>query len=164
MINDTLHFLGKQLNAYLQNEFELAEEPVVVSPLINIDGSTIAATEKKLVITLINIGLPASLRNMEIPGNAMGMRAPASSVLINILLSANFEAHVYGQGLNLLSAAMLYLQQNPMFHLPAKDPDSNGTRFTVEMNNLTTEVTSQLWTGLGARYLPSTNYTIRTIL
>jgi hypothetical protein len=64
----------------------------------------------------------------------------------------------------MLSAAMLYLQQNQLFHLPAKEPDSNGTRFTVEMNNLTTEVTSQLWTGLGARYLPSVNYTIRTIL
>lgn len=164
MINDTLYFLGRELNAHLQNAFKITEEPVVVSSLVNSDGSTIGATEKKLVITLINIGSPGSLRNVEFAGHPAGNAAPVSSVLINVLLSSNFDAHVYGQGLKLLSAAMQFLQQNPLFHLPPLKPGGNGTRFTVEMNNLTTEATCQLWTGLGARYLPSINYTLRTVL
>lgn len=164
MINDTLHFLADELNKHLLQACELSAAPVIVSPLTNADGSLVGAIENKLVLTLVNIAIPVSLRNEELPSSGRGTAAPLSNVLMAVLLSANFNAASYGEGMKILSAGMLFLQQYPLFHLPAKPPASNGTRFTVELNNISAEENFYLWSKLGARYQPSVNYTIRTVL
>jgi hypothetical protein len=158
MINDTLLFLGNEINNHLKKELQLSEDPLVVSPLSNSDGSPLGATEKKLVITLVNIAQSPHIGNMERGA------APLSSIVLNILLSANFEAQVYDQGLKLLSATMLFLERNPLLHLHDKKDGSHGTRLIIQMNHLNSADTFYLWGSMGARYLPSISYTIRTAL
>ena len=55
MINLAVQLLAGQLNQYLRRTYNLGEDVVVVSNLLEMDGSVAANVNNKLVVFLVNI-------------------------------------------------------------------------------------------------------------
>src|SRR6478736_8849220 len=55
MIYSVVNTIGDKLNFYLKNRFSLGEDKVLLSNIINQDGSLAITESDKVVITLVNI-------------------------------------------------------------------------------------------------------------
>src|ERR1700739_2960181 len=115
MIDTSLNFIAASLNKYFKNLYSLNEEMVVVSNLINADGSVPPITENKVVLTFINID-----PNENDPSNSLGFY---------MLVSFNFN---YLEGLKFLSEVVSFFKGNSTCNKTAKMGDSIN-KITLEL-------------------------------
>lgn len=168
MINAAISHLAYQLNQQFKNNFHLLEDVVVVSNLLELDGSVAANTTNKLVLTLVNIekdSLP--YRPNQTPRGINDRQLIHSSPLylnLYLMMSANFGAANYGEALKTISLAISFFQQQAVFDRNnSPDLDSRIEKLILDMENLKIPDLNNLWSLLGGRYLPSAFYKVRMI-
>ena len=164
MIDVALGFVTEQLNAHLMGRLGGRERLAVLSPLLSAGSSPIPANNK-LAITVVRIGHEHPLRSGVTPTHD-GMRpsVPPAPLNIEMLVSANFSADQYQDGLRLLSEAMTYFHQNPVLHRDRVEGMPEGlNKLGFEPMTLAAGERHALWTALGARYRPSTLYQLRGV-
>lgn len=168
MINAAISHLALQLNQHLKNNFQLIEDVVVVSNLVELDGSVAPGANNKLVLTLVNIEkdtLPhrpgASTRSRD--ERLLQTSAPLF-VNIYMMLSANFGAGNYAEALKYISHAIAFFQQRPAFdQVSSPGLDARIERLVLDIENLPIAELNNTWSLLGGRYLPSMLYKVRMI-
>lgn len=165
MIDVSLRFVRQVLDQYLVNSLEQAPGTVVLNSIVDASGATPAANQNKMVITLVNLEYET---NKQYYG---GQRPDAGqfsrlnpSVLFNIdiLLSASFDS--YTEALKLLTASIGFFQENYNFtrdNSPTLPAGVQALKFEIE--NSPSLKTHNLWTAMGAKYLPSIIYKIRHV-
>ena len=171
MIGTTLQFVAKTLDGYIKNRLRLmpSDEKVLFTPLVDLDGSVAIREEQVLALSLISMQpdpvASGSLRPQVPAPEYAGDGPPPLHLNLYVILSAYFPAKEVQAGLDVLSMAISYLQARPMWNAQNAPGFPSGVQklvFEVESQDIHQQ--SHLWGSVGAKYLPSMLYKIRTII
>jgi hypothetical protein len=166
MISAAIGHLAFQLNQQFKNNFQLIEDVVVVSNLVELDGSVAPNANNKLVLTLANIEkdtLPFRPHTLARGRDERLLQtSPPLYVNLYLMMSANFGAGNYAEALKYISHAIAFFQQRPMFDQHnSPGLDERIERLVLDIENLPIADLNNMWSLLGGRYLPSMYYKVR---
>ena len=169
MIDKALTFIQNHLNQEFKHALGLDDTPVVVSSLVNPDGSVAAEAQNKIVISIINLEHETAVKSYQqyyredAAGGYGGIRPP---VFLNVylLISANHDASNYLEANKRLSKVISIFQGHSFFtkqeYPQMADPLQ---KLTFELYNLPINELSHIWSGIGAKYVPSIIYKVRML-
>ena len=167
-IHATLEQVRTRLNEFIKASHPRPGDWVILSNIVDRDGSPYEAARDKLVMLLTNVRRETSIGtyNPNVPARAgsYAVTAPPLYIDLFVFLYANFAGSTYVEGLGILSDAISFFQRNPLFtrrNLPDLNPAIDKLAF--EMTNLDTMELNHLVGMLGAHYLPSVYYKVRMI-
>ena len=165
MINISLEYVRKVLDQYLKTKLGLEDSIVVLNNLTDANGGTPQKNQNKLVLTLVNLEYET---NKQFYGGDRWESGQVSKynppVLFNldVLISSNFDD--YGESLKFLTATIGFFQENMSFSRASNPSLPNGiSALQFEIENTPSNKTHNLWTALGAKYIPSITYKIRHV-
>lgn len=184
MLRNALEFLTDELNAYLQVRdpvnFQDAKTAVLTN-LVKPDGTFAANASSgqgndkfSIAVTLINMEQDRVAESQNFyrrEKDKVQVVEPPLNLNLYVLFSA--VADKYSTALTLLDHVLGFFQSHPVFddagypHLNSKaDPLQPWTfiqRMVTDLHTLTLEQQNNLWASLGAKYMPSAMYKIRTL-
>jgi hypothetical protein len=170
MINSVVGHLAQQLNQFFKQAYDLNEDIVVISNLLEQDGAIASGVSNKLVMFLTNIEKDTvpfrqPLGGAETMDGRAVMTIPPLYLNLYVMIAANFSGANYAEALKFISNAIAYFQRNPVFdHRNAPDLDSRIEKLILEIENLSIQDLSNLWSILSGKYLPSILYKVRMVV
>lgn len=167
MISKALTFVSDFLNKEIKMTYGIDEDRVIVSSLINPDGTVTENIENKIIISVINLEHETtvkSLGNYAQGDNKFGKKSPPVYLNLYLLVSANYDSGNYLEALKMLSTVIGVFQANTFF-TQQKNPEMQSPleKLTFEIFNLPINELSHIWSGIGAKYVPSIVYKMRMI-
>ncbi|OKS86523.1 DUF4255 domain-containing protein [Mucilaginibacter polytrichastri] len=167
MILETLTCLTDDINEYFRNKLRINEDKVVLSGIINQDGTIAIQGENKIIVTIVNI--EKEVTGQSNAGSAGGSstfanRATPLNINLYVLFSSYFSSGNYTEALRFLSFTIAYFQHKNVFtrsNTPALDERIDKLIF--ELASFTPEQVNNVWSSLGAKYMPSVIYKIRML-
>jgi hypothetical protein len=168
MIAKALTFISNFLNKEIKMNYGIDENRVVVSSLINPDGTVSDNIENKIIISVINLEHETTVKSLNnyVSGNSNNYGKVAPPVYLNIylLVSANYDSGNYLEALKMLSSVIGIFQSNTYF-TKQLNPEMPAplNKLTFEIYNLPINELSHIWSGIGAKYVPSILYKVRMI-
>jgi hypothetical protein len=169
MIHEVLPAIVHELNRFLMSKHNMTEEKAILSHLVNADGSIAVQESDKVIVTLVNIEAERSKSNTgTYKSNSSGgftKMNPAVDINIYILFSAYFSSENYVEGLKFISSVIAFFQSRQGIFSTQNTPALNGIIEKLSAEMVSTELNNQstIWTGIGAKYLPSVLYRIKTL-
>lgn len=162
-IRRTLEAVRRRMNEFIRAVEPGQEDWVVLSNLVNPDGTPVEAARGKLVMFLAGIEKETVGSTAAEQGRTSAVPPPLY-VDLYVLLLANFYDAGYADGLGMISLAISFFQQNPSF-TPASLPDLPPAvdRLSWEMTNLDLPSLRSLMRIAGIEYLPSVYYRVRLL-
>lgn len=167
MINLAIQLLTTRLNQYLRGIYNLNEDVVVVSNLLEIDGSLASNINNRLVVFLVNIEKD-SVPFRQLNQHEAGERGVRTSVPLYfnlyLMMTANFTGNNYPEALKFLSSTIYFFQKNHVItHQTAPEMDDRIEKLILDIENLSIQDLSNVWGALGGKYLPSIFYKVRMV-
>lgn len=168
MIAKALTFVSDFLNHQIKMSYGIDENRVVVSSLINPDGTIAENIENKIVISVINLEHETTVKSLNnyVTGgnNNYGKVSPPVYLNLYLLVSANYDSGNYVEALKMISRVISIFQENTYFN-QQKNPEMQSPleKLTFEIFNLPINELSHIWSGIGAKYVPSIIYKVRMI-
>lgn len=168
MIAKALTFLSDFLNREIKMTYGIDEDLVTVSSLINPDGTVTENIENKIIISVINLEHETTVKTMgqytSGGSNNFGKTSPPVYLNLYLLVSANYDSGNYLEALKMLSTVIGIFQANTYF-TKQKNPEMESPveKLTLEIFNLPINELSHIWSGIGAKYVPSILYKVRMI-
>jgi hypothetical protein len=167
MIDEAIGAIARQLNQSLRRVFQLDEDVVVLSNILEQDGSVASHASNKLAVFLVNIEKEALAFRQSPAGAGAGRnvvtRAPIC-LNLSLMFAANFAAAHYVEALKFISSTITFFQGRPVLdHENTPDLDERIEKLVLEIENLDTTSVSNLWGVLSGRYVPSILYKVRMI-
>ena len=145
MIESTLAFIADSLDRHLRTLLGASEAKVVVSNLLRLDGSANAEAENRVAVFLAQVeDVRRDTRPRPPPVDAVEVIEFA--LTIRIVLAANFKS--YRESLKVLGHTLAFVHANPVL-------DKGGSPLTLSLETLNAQQSSELWTTIGCRYVPS---------
>lgn len=164
MIYESLSCLVDEMNEHFRSRLKVNEQKVVLSSLINQDGTVAIQGENKLVVTLINVEREPARGLSQKGGGVISNSSPPVNVNLIVLFSAFFSQGNYPEALRFLSFIIGYFVNKPVFtHSNTPALDSKIDKLSFEMLDLNTDTLSNMWSSLGAKYMPSVVYKMRML-
>lgn len=159
MIQKAMSFVAGEVNAYIRKRNRLSsnERMVVISNLVNPDGSLALKEENKIVLSLVNIQKETVVNAASPAHREMFTRSTQPHFYnIFILFSAYFKEGLTEEGIRYLSQVLTFFQSNPYHdHTTAPALPAEITKLVYDYHTLSFSDLSNLWGSLGAKYLPS---------
>ncbi|MFZ6658092.1 DUF4255 domain-containing protein [Undibacterium sp. TJN19] len=168
MINAAISHLASQLNQHFRNNNHSVEDLVVVSNLVELDGSVAPNASNKLVLMLVNIEkdtLPYRTGNTQ-RGNDERLLVHSTPLYLNLylMMAANFGGGNYAEALKTISNAVNFFQKQAVFDQHnSPGLDTRIEKLILDIENLKIPDLNNLWSLLGGRYLPSVFYKVRMV-
>lgn len=166
MIYAALSHISSQLNQFLKRSFDLAEDVVVMSNILEQDGTLAANINNKLVVMLVNVTKDTTpIRSPQSPNfDKIASTPPPLFLNLYVMVAAHFSAGTYSEALKFLSNAVSFFQRQPVFdHQSTPDLDKRIDKLVLDVENLDTQDLSSLWGILSGKYLPSVLYRVRVV-
>ncbi len=168
MINAAIDHICFQLNQYLTKVYGLNEDVVVISNILEQDGSVSAHINNKIVVSLVNIEKDSIPFRQQTVGPAGATRSlvTARPLYFNlyIMVASYFNGSNYREGLKFISTTLSYFQGQSVFNQQnSPSLDSGIEKLILEIENLDLNNLSNLWGVLSGKYLPSVLYKVRMI-
>lgn len=168
MIYAAISHVTGQLNQFLKRTFDAREDVVVVSNVVEQDGTMAANATNRIVASLVNIEKDASPGSRAAVAAGSGLTAagtyPPIHTNLYLLFAGNYNGKNYAEALKLLSHTISYFQRNPLFtRQNSPELDQRIARLSLDIENLNIKDLSSLWSVLSGKYLPSVLYKIRMI-
>lgn len=168
MLDKVLLFIANHLNKNLKLTYGLTEDMAIPGSLINLDGSVTNTIENKIILSIINLEQEKVVKHsgefISSTGGKYGRVNPPIFLNLYLLISANYNAENYLEALKMLSAIIKFFQSSAVFTSSAyPDLDSSIERLTFEVYNIPVRELSHIWSGIGAKYVPSIVYKVRMI-
>lgn len=165
MIYETLACLSEELNDFFKLKLNTTEEIIVLSGIMNADGTVAIPGENKIVITLVNLEKETlqKLPSKAITNSFSNQNVPLH-INIYVLFSAHFSSNNYEESLRFISFIMAYFHGKNVFtksNTPNMDPKLE--KLSIEIVDMNMDTLSNLWSMLGAKYMPSVLYKIRML-
>ena len=177
MIHSVLEFLTQELNAFLKLKVgDPLTTRIYLSGVTNEAG--IAIPDQSLGLSLINIEEERTNKEQQSRFiNSVGKvekRNPEIQLNLYVLITANFQnksaansSDDYVEGLKQLSYAIAFFQSKNVF-TPENSPalsgfDNSLKKIVVELYSYSFEQLYNFWSVVGAKYLPSVLYKVKTI-
>lgn len=158
MIDLVVKIVASELNEFFRLKFGIKEDRVIISNLVNQDGSPSVKDENRIILSLILIQEEKIVSNVH-----QGVSKP---VYLNLylLFSASFNEKLNTDALKFLTAVISFFQNKHTFNPQNTSNLSEGIdRLTFEITNQSIQEQSNLWSTLGAKYMPSILYKVRVI-
>lgn len=145
----------------------VAEDIVVLSNLMEQDGSVAPNVANKLAVFLVNVTkdtTPGNLRP-DTAGSDLSPRRPVPLHFnLHVMIAACYGGANYPEALKMLSAATLFFQKNPVFdHRSSPGLDRRIEKLVMDIENLGIQDLASLWGMLSGKYLPSMLYRVRMV-
>lgn len=173
LLRNILQVICDQANSHLNNIDHRQDDWVVLTSMVDHDGSLNKHTKSKIVMGVYNITREAfsssyvpAQPNRSGNGAAEGMAVVAPPLYLNLhlMFMANFTEHSYPDGLGALSRLISFFQQKRVFtpqNAPALAPEID--KLTMDIENLSPVDVNYVMSMLGTRYLPSAFYKLRMV-
>jgi len=166
MVDSALNHITAQLNQFLKNMFDLTEDVVVLSNILEQDGNVGPQVNNKLVLFLVNIekdAVPGRINNGSLVGSGRAVESyPPIFLNLYVMVAAHFNK--YSEALKFISNAIGFFQRRPLFdHQNSPDLDRRIDRLVLDIENLDIKDLSTLWGVLSGKYLPSILYKVRMV-
>lgn len=166
MILSAINHVSSKLNQFLMHQFELVEDIVVVSNLVDHAGAVSANVNNRVVIFLTNIERETAA-NTHYKTSGIGREFTQSQPIhlnLYLMVCANFSGPNYNESLKFISSIIGYFQQQPVFnHQNSPDLDRGIDKIVLDIENIKNHDLSNMWGMFGAKYLPSILYKVRMI-
>jgi len=165
MIDVSLEYVRRQLDQYLGNRYGMEANFVVLNNIVLPDGSVPQKNNNKVVITLVTLEYETSKQfygEQTASPNTVTQVNPSLWFNLDILISANFDE--YSEALKFLTATIGFFQSNAVMtraNSPGLPRGLPALKFEIE--NSSSNKMENIWTALGAKYLPSIIYKIRQV-
>jgi hypothetical protein len=148
--------------------FGLNEDVVVVSNILEQDGSVATHVNNKIVVSLVNIEKDTVLSAQPNISASSGMRALVTSPPIHfnlyLMFASYFSGSNYQEGLKFISNTISYFQRQNVFNQQnSPGLDRNIDKLVLDVHNLNITDLSNLWGILSGKYLPSVLYKVRMV-
>lgn len=168
MIDAAINQIGSQLNQFLKRTFDLSENIVEISNILELDGNVASNVMNKLVVFLVNVEKDSLSFRQQQNSTAGSDRAPTSypPVYLNlyVMVAGHFSGGNYPEALKFISNTISFFQRRPVFdHQNSPDLDKRIDKLILDIENLSVQDLSQLWGILGGKYLPSVLYKVRMV-
>lgn len=161
MIYEALEATADSLNDYFSNRFGQPEEKVILSNIVNQDGSPAVTETDKVLVTLVNIQEEKITAHRN---TSRGIGNQSVNLYLYVMFSAYFTETNYPEALKFLSAIVSFFQGNPvMNHSNTPGLDGDIDKLVFEIVNQDLQNLSHLWGAIGGKYLPSVLYKIRMV-
>tara|TARA_Y100000782_G_scaffold115414_1_gene158050 strand:+ start:1821 stop:2396 length:576 start_codon:yes stop_codon:yes gene_type:complete len=168
LIATALKYVTGFLNKEIKLQYGLDSNPVLLSSLINPDGTVTENIENKLILSLINIEHETTVNTTQqfhaTGNNSFNRKAPPVCLNLYLLASANYDSKNYTEALKMISTLIGIFQANPYLN-KENDPDMPVSidLLRFEIFNLPIKELSHIWSGIGAKYVPSIIYKVRML-
>jgi hypothetical protein len=169
MIHEIVPSIVTELNRFLMSKHNLTEEKALMSHLVNADGSMAVQETDKIIVTLVSIEAERSKSTTSTykPTASGGFTRlnPPVDVNIYLLFSAYFTSENYVEGLKFITSVIAFFQSRQGIFTTQNTPSLNGIidKLNVEMVSPDLRDQSNVWSGIGAKYLPSVLYRVKTM-
>jgi hypothetical protein len=166
MIHAAVSHIANQLNQFLKRSFDLNEDVVVMSNILEQDGTLAPNISNKLVVFLVNVEKETT---SALQAKSSGFAQSASTyppVFLNlyVMIAGHFGASNYAEALKFLSNTVSFFQRQPVFdHQLTPDLDKRIDKLALDIENLNIQDLSSLWGVLSGKYLPSILYKVRMV-
>ncbi len=168
MIDAAINHIAAELNQHLKRKFDLTEDLVVISNILEQDGSVSTQVNDKIVVSLVNIekdSLPYQQQN--------GVNVGAKRIVTNtqpiffnlyLMFASCFSGNNYREGLKFISTTIGFFQSQPIFDRQSTPGlDKKIDKLILDIENLDIHDLSNLWGVLSGKYLPSILYRVRMV-
>lgn len=167
MIDAAISHIAGQLNQYLKSVFELSEDVVVISNILEQDGNVASHINNKLVVFLVNIERDTSPQRQSngMPGGERAVVGfPPIYLNLYLMFAGHFSGKNYPEALKFVSNTIAFFQGHPVFdHHNSPDLDRRIDKLVLDIENLNLKDLGSLWGALSGKYLPSVLYKIRMV-
>tara|TARA_B110000046_G_C13000498_1_gene401947 strand:+ start:1264 stop:1911 length:648 start_codon:yes stop_codon:yes gene_type:complete len=167
MIHNLLPIVGEELNDYFKSKFDINEDRVIVSNLINQDGSIAVEGNNKVVFHLVNIEEETTLKassGTNSYSGGFGSSGGNINLNITVMFSAFFTGKNYVEALKFLSSVIYFFQSKPVF-TQSNTPGltSNIEKVVFDIISLEPRDLNSIFSMMGAKYMPSVIYRVRML-
>lgn len=156
MIRKILTYYAARLDEYLARFHHRLEGLAMVG----MTGNATEETPNKMVVSLLSVeretagGISANVQRST-DGSYVRLHPPLQ-LNLNVMLAAVFDERRYAESLSVLSDTLRFIQSAPKFEV-------DGTGYTIEIVNISTQDMNNVWTLLGGQYYPSVVCKIRRL-
>ncbi|NQY07952.1 MAG: DUF4255 domain-containing protein [Flavobacteriales bacterium] len=166
MIEQSLLFTKNILDQFLQNKLGLSDSTVLINNIAEADGSIPPKNQNKVVISLINIdqetNQPFYDRSQRLSNGSFVNVQRADRFNLDILITSQFDD--YRETLKFLNASILFFQSNQIITASSFSNMPTGfNKLEFHIAKLDYLAMQNLWTAMGAKYMPSVVYKMRLI-
>ena len=162
MIHNALTTVTEQLNEHIRNELHMQEDMVVMNSLVDVKGDINVQVENRVCVFLQNIEEERMAKNGGIQSNP-GV-SPAMRFNLYLVVAAHFPDPNYREALRFISHVIEFFQGKPVFdrsNTPTLSPSIE--RLTFEFVNQDFMGLNNLWSSIGAKYIPSVVLKVRML-
>ena len=170
MIKETLEAIAKELNDTLKRQLTINEDKVIAANIVDQQGNPAVPGENKVILTLINIEKESAASSRQPQPYAHTQSgdfiktAPPLYLNLYVLFTAYFNNNNYLEAAKFLSYIIEHLQaKNTMDHQNSPHLDEGIERLIFEISTLSYHELSNLWSAIGAKYMPSVIYKVRML-
>lgn len=163
MIASVLQIVAKELNEFFKLKFGINEERVVISNLVNLDGSAAVEDENRVILSLVLIQ-EEKMGAYKASGSISPGGVKPIAINLFLLFSASFNEKLNIDALKFISAVISFFQSKPVFTPQNSSELTSGMeKLSFEIYNLSISEQSNLWSTIGGKYMPSILYRVRVI-
>ena len=165
MLDVTLKFIAKELNAYLLSRTGASFGAVEVGRLVDDTGKW-AVKEDHIGAALVNVEEERTLKS-QLPetvflNGSHRVLEPTLRLNLHVMFAASFQR--YDHALHYLAHVLTFFQAHPSFNQERyPDLDPGIEKLNVELLSLGYEQLNQLWAFIGGKHLPSAVYKVRLV-
>ena len=168
MIDAAIRQIANQLNQFLKRSFDLNEDIVVISNILEQDGTVAPNVDNKLAMFLINVEkdtVPFRAQNNDTTGlHRSVVRYPPIYLNLYLMIAGHFNGNNYPEALKFLSHTISFFQRRPVLdHENTPEMDSRIEKLILDIQNLNIKDLSTLWSAITGKYLPSIIYKVRMV-
>jgi hypothetical protein len=147
MIDTALSLVSEQLNRHLRATMNASEDLVVLSNLIDVDGTVRPHTNNRVAVFLAQIQtVRIDTRPRQPAGEGAVVHARALDLTLRVVFAANFQS--YPESLKLIGLTLAFVHSLPII-------DNDGARLALSIETLNAQELSELWKTAGCGYVPS---------
>ncbi len=168
MIHNLLPIVASELNSYFKSRFDIDEDRLILSNLMNQDGTVAVDGANKVVCSLVNISEETTLKATAGTSSFGGGRFAASGADIHVNLTVMFSAYFTGknyvEALKFLSGVIYFFQGKPVFttnNTPGLS--SNIDKACFDITTLSYHDLNSVFSMMGAKYMPTAIYRVRML-
>jgi hypothetical protein len=156
MIYEVLQTLTDNLNVYFRTKLKIQEDKAELSAIVNQDGTIALQSENKVLVTLLNI------EREPFSANSGNIGRQKLSLNIIVIFSCHFSNSNYSEAIRFLDLIITYFEEN--YTLEVNNIYDGTNKIKVEIETFNLEKVQNIWSTIGAKYLPSVIYKLRMIV
>jgi hypothetical protein len=168
MIDEVLQYIVVEINQYFRVKFGLNENVVVLSGLVNIDGTPALQQDNKVVLTMLNVEqekVIATQGNYQSVGDRTSKVNPPVFINLSLLFSGYFPGSNYAEALRFISGIISFFQSNSSFSREDASGLPDGVdKLVFDLQKFTYQDLSHIWGMLGSKHMPSVGYKLRLLM